>query len=119
MYRLLKKLGYTVFLFVLWPSSAVAKDSFIVKDIRVEGLERISPGTVFNYLPIRVGDEFDASRSAEAVRALFKTGFFRDVRLERESSQVFARRLRIRNGTELFFPATFGGYSIRIESIDG
>ena len=84
MYRLLKQLGYTVFLFVLWPSSAVAKDSFIVKDIRVEGLERISPGTVFNYLPIRVGDEFDASRSAEAVRALFKTGFFRDVRLERE-----------------------------------
>jgi outer membrane protein insertion porin family len=84
MHRLLKKLGYTVFLFVLWPSSAVAKDSFIVKDIRVEGLERISPGTVFNYLPIRVGDEFDASRSAEAVRALFKTGFFRDVRLERE-----------------------------------
>jgi outer membrane protein insertion porin family len=84
MHRLLKQLGYTVFLFVLWPSSAVAKDSFIVKDIRVEGLERISPGTVFNYLPIRVGDEFDASRSAEAVRALFKTGFFRDVRLERE-----------------------------------
>lgn len=78
MHRLLKKLGYTVFLFFLWPSSAVAKDSFIVKDIRVEGLERISPGTVFNYLPIRVGDEFDASRSAEAVRALFKTGFFRD-----------------------------------------
>jgi outer membrane protein insertion porin family len=76
MHRLLKKLGYTVFLFVFWPSSAVAKDSFIVKDIRVEGLERISPGTVFNYLPIRVGDEFDASRSAEAVRALFKTGFF-------------------------------------------
>jgi outer membrane protein insertion porin family len=84
MHRLLKKLGYTVFLFVLWPSSAIAKDSFIVKDIRIEGLERISPGTVFNYLPIRVGDEFDASRSAEAVRALFKTGFFRDVRLERE-----------------------------------
>lgn len=84
MHRLLKKVGYAVCLFVLWPSPAVAKDSFIVKDIRVEGLERISPGTVFNYLPIRVGDEFDASRSAEAVRALFKTGFFRDVRLERE-----------------------------------
>jgi outer membrane protein insertion porin family len=84
MHRLLKKVGYAVCLFVLWPSPAVAKDSFIVKDIRIEGLERISPGTVFNYLPIRVGDEFDASRSAEAVRALFKTGFFRDVRLERE-----------------------------------
>src|SRR5919108_176704 len=84
MHRLLKKVGYAVCFFVLWPSSAVAKDSFIVKDIRIEGLERISPGTVFNYLPIRVGDEFDASRSAEAVRALFKTGFFRDVRLERE-----------------------------------
>lgn len=56
---------------------------FVVRDIRIEGLQRISPGTVFNYLPVKVGDEFDARRSSEAVRALFKTGFFKDVRLER------------------------------------
>ena len=53
----------------------------MIEDIRVEGLERITPGTVFNYLPMQVGDTFDDSRSSEAVRALFKTGFFDDVRL--------------------------------------
>ncbi len=63
---------------------AVAQDSFVVKEIRLEGLQRISAGTVFNYLPIKVGDEVDSNRTAEAIRALFKTGFFRDVTIERE-----------------------------------
>ena len=63
-----------------------AAEEFIIQDIRVEGLERITPGTVFNYLPMRVGDRFDDSRSSEAVRALFKTGFFDDVRLERDGN---------------------------------
>jgi len=62
---------------------AVAED-FIVDDIRVNGLRRISAGTVFNYLPITVGDRVDEKRTQEAVRALFKTGFFKDVRLDRE-----------------------------------
>lgn len=62
---------------------AWAADSFIVEDIRVEGLQRISEGTVFNYLPVQIGDRFDLNRSAEAIRALFKTGFFKDVRLSR------------------------------------
>lgn len=63
-----------------------AAEEFIIQDIRVEGLERITPGTVFNYLPMRVGDRFEDSRSSEAVRALFKTGFFDDVRLERDGN---------------------------------
>lgn len=63
-----------------------AAEEFIIQDIRVEGLARITPGTVFNYLPMRVGDRFDDSRSSEAVRALFKTGFFDDVRLERDGN---------------------------------
>ena len=63
-----------------------AAEEFIIQDIRVEGLTRITPGTVFNYLPMRVGDRFDDSRSSEAVRALFKTGFFDDVRLERDGN---------------------------------
>ena len=61
-----------------------AADSFVVDDIRVEGLDRISPGAIFNYLPISVGDPVDVKRSRDAVRALFKTGLFRDVRLERD-----------------------------------
>jgi outer membrane protein insertion porin family len=71
-------------LFMIVPSQAA--EEFVIEDIRVEGLERITPGTVFNYLPMKVGDTFDDSRSTEAVRALFKTGFFEDVRLERDGS---------------------------------
>ncbi len=62
---------------------ALGGQRFIIKDIRIEGLRRIAPGTVFNYLPVKVGDEFDEKRSGEAIRALFKTGFFKDVRIER------------------------------------
>ena len=54
---------------------AQAQDSFTVTDIQVEGLQRISPGTVFNYLPVKVGDELDVELSQDAVKALFKTGF--------------------------------------------
>jgi outer membrane protein insertion porin family len=63
---------------------AYAIESFVVKDIRVEGLQRIAAGTVFNYLPIKVGDTVAESNLQEAIRALHKTGFFRDVRLERQ-----------------------------------
>lgn len=55
-----------------------------MRDIRLEGLQRISAGTVFTYLPVKVGERLDDQRSAEAIRALFKTGFFQDVRLERQ-----------------------------------
>lgn len=63
-----------------------AIEPFTIEDIRVEGLQRVSAGTVFNYLPLKVGDQFDDQRSAQAVRSLFKTGFFKDVRLEREGN---------------------------------
>ena len=58
--------------------------AFTVSDIRIEGLQRISAGTVFTYLPIERGDTVDPSRAAEAIRALYKTGFFEDVRLDRQ-----------------------------------
>ncbi len=64
--------------------SAAAVEPFVVTDIRIEGLQRISAGTVFNYLPVKVGQTLDSQRSGEAIRALFKTGFFKDVRLERD-----------------------------------
>jgi outer membrane protein insertion porin family len=62
--------------------SAWAFEPFVVKDIRVEGIQRIEAGTVFNYLPIKVGDRMTDEKSSAAIRALFATGFFRDVRLE-------------------------------------
>ena len=57
--------------------------AFVVKDIQVFGLQRISAGTVFNYLPVSVGEDFTSQKAAAAIRALFKTGFFKDVALER------------------------------------
>ncbi len=59
-------------------------EPFVIKDIRVEGLQRISAGTVFSYLPVKVGDTLDDARSAETIRALFKAGFFKDVQLDRD-----------------------------------
>src|SRR3989344_1430835 len=69
---------------VLCMSASQAMESFVIKDIRVEGLQRISAGTVFNYLPVKIGDTLTEKKSQDAVRALFKTGFFRDVHLERD-----------------------------------
>ncbi len=58
---------------------------FVVKDIRVEGVQRIEPGTVFSYLPVKVGETMTEEKAQQALRALFATGFFRDVRLEVEN----------------------------------
>ena len=63
-------------------AAALAVDPFTVRDIRVEGLQRTDPGTVFNYLGVKVGDRFDDEAAATAIKALFGTGFFRDVRIE-------------------------------------
>lgn len=65
-------------------SSAHAFDSFTVKDIRVEGIQRTEAGTVFNYLPVKVGDTLTNEKASQAIKALFATGFFKDVRLEIE-----------------------------------
>ncbi|MEI6183083.1 MAG: outer membrane protein assembly factor BamA [Polynucleobacter sp.] len=63
-------------------SPIYAAESFVVKDIRIEGLQRVEPGTVFSYLPVQVGDTFTEEKSAEAIKALYSTGFFRDVQIQ-------------------------------------
>lgn len=73
-------------LFVLASSAVWAWEPFVVEDIRLRGLERVAEGTVFNYFPVKPGDRLDERTAAEAVRALFKTGFFKDVRLYREGN---------------------------------
>jgi outer membrane protein insertion porin family len=67
-----------------WALPALAFDAFTVRDIRVEGVQRTDAGTVFNYLPIKVGDRIDNEKASEAIKALYATGFFRDVRLDVE-----------------------------------
>ena len=66
------------------PLDALAADPFVVRDIRVEGVQRTEAGTIFSYLPVKVGDRVDDEKLSAAVKALYATGFFRDVRLERE-----------------------------------
>lgn len=66
------------------PALAQNFEAFTVSDIRVDGLQRISAGTVFTYLPVEKGDVVDRNRSNEAIRSLFRTGFFSDVKLERQ-----------------------------------
>ena len=74
-------------LLAVLPAVALGQ-SFVVEDIRVEGLRRVSTGTVFNELPIAVGDEATPGDTAEAIKRLFATGFFDDVRIERDGGAV-------------------------------
>jgi outer membrane protein insertion porin family len=66
--------------------NAQAADPFVIKDIRIEGLQRVEPGTVFSYLPVQVGDTFTEEKSAEAIKALYSTGFFRDVQIQAQGN---------------------------------
>jgi len=63
---------------------ALAFDSFVIKDIRVEGVQRTEAGTVFTYMPVKVGERIDDEKAAQAIKALYATGFYQDVRLERD-----------------------------------
>ena len=63
-------------------SAAWAVSPFTVRDIRVEGLQRVEPGTVFVSIPVRVGDVYDDEKGSAAIRALFGLGLFKDVRIE-------------------------------------
>jgi len=81
------KLRY-VLLMVCWlfATSALAMEPFVVKDIRVEGIQRTEAGTIFNYLPVKVGETMDEDKAAQAIKALYATGFFKDVRIEAEQN---------------------------------
>ncbi|HNM64900.1 MAG TPA: POTRA domain-containing protein, partial [Accumulibacter sp.] len=63
---------------------AAAMEPFTVKDIRVEGIQRVEAGTVFSYLPVKVGETMNDEKAAQAIRTLFATGFFKDVRVEHD-----------------------------------
>ena len=69
-----------------WSLNAGCRSS--LRDMRVEGLQRISEGTVFNYLPINVGDRVDEIRIAEAIRALYDQKLFDDIELRRDGSTL-------------------------------
>ncbi|QEJ67729.1 outer membrane protein assembly factor BamA [Xanthomonas oryzae pv. oryzae] len=68
------------------PAVALAAEPFVASDIRVDGLQRIASGTVFTYLPVNRGDTVDDAKVADAIRALYRTGFFEDVQLDRQGN---------------------------------
>ena len=79
------KLALFVSLLVL-SIAAFAMEPFVIKDIKIEGLQRTEPGTVFNYLPVQVGDTMTEDKSSEAIKSLYRTGFFKDVRIEADQN---------------------------------
>jgi len=70
------------------PLTATAFTPFIVSDIRIEGIQRTEPGTVFSQLPVKVGQQFTDALATEAVRRLYATGLFSDVRIETSNRLV-------------------------------
>ena len=80
----LRKAALAGMISTLLVAPAYAWEAFKIKDIRVEGIQRTEAGTVFSYLPVKVGDTMTDESASQAVKALFATGFFKDVRLEVE-----------------------------------
>ncbi|MBI4997626.1 MAG: outer membrane protein assembly factor BamA [Rhodocyclales bacterium] len=78
----MKKKPIASLIAALLASPALAFDPFTITDIRVEGIQRTEAGTVFGYLPVKVGDTMTDEKASDAVKTLFGTGFFKDVRLE-------------------------------------
>jgi len=84
---MIKKL-FISFALLCVASLAIAQESFLVTDIRVKGLQRISAGAIFNFLPVKVGDKFDASRSTALIRSLYDSGFFKDIEITTEDTAI-------------------------------
>lgn len=78
----MKKSLLSVLVAGLFALPALAFEPFTVKDIRVEGIQRTEAGTIFGYLPVKVGETLTDEMAAASIKALFATGFFRDVRIE-------------------------------------
>ena len=71
---------------LVWASTVLAADTFTISDIRVDGLQRISEGTVYNYLPLDAGDELTPANTRSALRELYRTGFFQDIEFGRDGT---------------------------------
>lgn len=84
----MKSYRYSILSLGLWAALSVGAQAgeFVVQDIQVDGLQRLSAGTVFNYLPVQAGATISEKDYPEIIRTLFKTGFFTDVNLERNGN---------------------------------
>ena len=81
----LKQIASALMLFGIPP---LAFADFTVRDIRIEGLQHTEPSTVFSYLPVKIGDNYNDGRGGEIIKSLYATGFFDDVRVETADGQL-------------------------------
>jgi outer membrane protein insertion porin family len=72
----------------VWATPALAFAPFTVKNIEIRGLEHIAPGTVYNYLPIHIGETVDDQKAQQAIKELYSTGFFKDVTIARSGDDL-------------------------------
>ena len=82
------KHGLASFIFLVWLPCCLFAREFIIRDIRVEGLERVSVGSVLADLPVTVGDRFDEARAPDLIKALYRTGYFDDVEVARRAETL-------------------------------
>lgn len=82
-------------------STIASAQSFVVEDIRVDGLQRVSAGSVFSEFPVNIGDKVNASVLAEASRSLFKTGYFNDIKLQRDGNILIVNVIELPTITRL------------------
>lgn len=82
MNHLFKTRHIPVLILALFSQQALALEPFVIKDIRVEGLQRTEAGTIFTYLPVQAGDVMSDEKATQAIKSLYNTGFFKDVRIE-------------------------------------
>ena len=81
-HHLFKTRYLSTLIVALFSQHALALEPFVIKDIRVEGLQRTEPGTIFTYLPVQAGDVMSDEKATQAIKSLYNTGFFKDVRIE-------------------------------------
>ncbi len=89
--RKIISLGICYPLLLVWSIKIHSAASFIVRDIKVSGLHRVSVGTVLNYLPVQLGEEVGSESTAQIIRALYETGFFQSVALERQGDILIVK----------------------------
>tara|TARA_B100000902_G_C27149039_1_gene832726 strand:+ start:449 stop:799 length:351 start_codon:yes stop_codon:yes gene_type:complete len=73
---------------LVFPMATLSSEEFIVKDIKIEGLEKISEGALLNYLPVNIGDNLDESRIQESVRSVYSSGFFKKIEFRKDDFGV-------------------------------
>ena len=81
-------LGVCCSTLLAWSTQTIAADSFVVRDIKVTGLQRVTTGTVLNYIPVQVGEEIGSSSTGQIIKTLYDTGFFQSVSLERQGNTL-------------------------------